>query len=53
MFLIQHHITVAAFADSIMFLSLAPVVSNRLAILVRSKYAARRPAAVAQPQIAS
>ncbi|MBP2705045.1 hypothetical protein JOL79_14610 [Microbispora sp. RL4-1S] len=37
MFLIDNHISVAAFADSIMFLSLAPVVSNRLAILIRSR----------------
>lgn len=37
-FLIHNHITVAAFADSIMFLSLAPVVSSRLAILVRSRW---------------
>ncbi|ETK34887.1 hypothetical protein [Microbispora sp. ATCC PTA-5024] len=37
MFLIGNHISVAAFADSIMFLSLAPIVSNRLAILIRSR----------------
>ncbi|WP_055588603.1 hypothetical protein [Peterkaempfera griseoplana] len=36
-FLFDHHISVAAFADSIMFLALAPVIGNRLAILVRSR----------------
>lgn len=39
-FLFSHHISVAAFADSIMFLALAPIVGNRLAILVRSRRAA-------------
>jgi hypothetical protein len=37
MLLVDNHISVAAFADSIMFLFLAPVVVNRLAILVRSR----------------
>lgn len=36
-FLVDNHISVDAFADSIMFLFLAPVVVNRLAILVRSR----------------
>jgi hypothetical protein len=37
MFLIHDHISVNAFADSIMLVSLAPVLANRLAILVRSR----------------
>jgi hypothetical protein len=37
LFLLDHRISVAAFADSIMFLTLAPVASNRLAIQVRSR----------------
>jgi hypothetical protein len=37
MFLVNNHITVNAFADSIIFLSIAPVVVNRLAIVVRSR----------------
>jgi hypothetical protein len=35
MFLINNHISVNAFADSIIFLAIAPVVANRLAILIR------------------
>jgi hypothetical protein len=34
-FLVNNHISVNAFADSIIFLSIGPVVVNRLAILVR------------------
>jgi hypothetical protein len=35
MFLVNNHISVDAFADSIIFLAIAPVVANRLAILIR------------------
>jgi hypothetical protein len=37
MFLGDHHIAVTAFADSIMFVFLAPVITNRLAIGIRSR----------------
>ena len=37
MFLVNNHISVNAFADSIIFLSIAPVVINRLAIVIRSR----------------
>jgi hypothetical protein len=36
-FLVNNHISVDAFADSIIFVSIGPVVVNRLAILVRSR----------------
>lgn len=39
MFLLDNHITVDALAYSILFLFLAPVVTNRLAILVRTRTA--------------
>jgi hypothetical protein len=34
-FLVNNHISVDAFADSIIFLAIGPVVANRLAILLR------------------
>lgn len=41
-FLFDHHISVNAFADSIMFLTLATIVGNRATIFVRSRRAAGR-----------
>ena len=50
MFLVSNHISVDAFADSVIFLAIAPVVANRLAILVRVRMAgARRRSAAAVP----
>jgi hypothetical protein len=37
LFLMNNRISIAAFADSVMFLALAPVAANRLAILLRSR----------------
>jgi hypothetical protein len=34
-FLVNNHISVSAFADSIIFLAIAPVVANRMTILIR------------------
>jgi hypothetical protein len=35
LFLMDHHIAVAAFADSMLFLSILPVIGNRLLLLLR------------------
>ncbi|MFR9780600.1 hypothetical protein ACL02O_31695 [Micromonospora sp. MS34] len=40
MFLINNHISVNAFADSIMLLTLATMIANRLTILMRTRLAA-------------
>jgi len=37
MFLINNHITVDAFADSILLLTLGTMIANRLTILIRSR----------------
>jgi hypothetical protein len=42
MFLVDNHIALTAFADSIMFAFIAPVVINRLAIGIRSRVIAGR-----------
>jgi hypothetical protein len=42
MFLVDNHIAVTAFADSIMFVFIAPVVTNRLAIGIRTRMLAGR-----------
>jgi hypothetical protein len=47
MFLVRNHITLNAFADSIMLLSLGPVLANRLAIMVRSRLRETGPASQA------
>jgi hypothetical protein len=40
MFLVNNHVPLTAFADSIMFAFLAPVITNRLAIGIRSRLVA-------------
>ena len=47
MFLVDNHIALTAFADSIMFAFLAPVITNRLAIGIRSRVIAGRSHAAA------
>jgi hypothetical protein len=47
MFLVSNHISVDAFADSILLLSLVPIVVNRLAIMIRGRL--MQASAVARP----
>ena len=42
LFLIDNRISVNAFADSVMLLTLATMIANRLTILVRTRLAAAR-----------
>lgn len=51
MFLINQHISVHAFADSIMLLTLSTVVANRLAILARGRVAASASARTVTPAV--
>lgn len=46
MFLVDNHISVDAFADAIMLLTLTTVVGNRAAILIRGRLAPKRVPAV-------